>query len=50
LINGGFDAGCEGVRQSGKEASKLQSGRAQNYFRVMCLGAALLMLVYFVVL
>ncbi len=47
LINGGFDAGCEGVRDSGGLLSKLQSGRVQNYFRVMSLGAAILVVVYF---
>jgi NADH-quinone oxidoreductase subunit L len=49
LINGGFDVGCESVRQSGRGFSKLQSGRVQNYFRVMALGAAVLLVIYFFV-
>ena len=47
VINGGFDAGCESVRLGGKTLAKLQSGRVQNYFRVLSLGAAILLLIYF---
>jgi NADH-quinone oxidoreductase subunit L len=47
LINGGFDAGCGGVRGSGRILARLQSGRVQNYFRVLSLGAAVLLLIYF---
>jgi NADH-quinone oxidoreductase subunit L len=47
FINGGFDAGCESVRLSGEEFAKLQSGRIQTYFRVLSLGAAVLLLIYF---
>jgi NADH-quinone oxidoreductase subunit L len=47
LINGGFDAGCESVRLGGKTLAKLQSGRIQNYFRVLSLGTAIFVLVYF---
>jgi proton-translocating NADH-quinone oxidoreductase chain L len=47
FINGGFDAGCESVRLGGKVLAKLQSGRVQNYFRVLSLGAAILLLIYF---
>ncbi len=47
FINGGFDASCESVRLGGKVLAKLQSGRVQNYFRVLSLGAAILLLVYF---
>ncbi|HVM61219.1 MAG TPA: NADH-quinone oxidoreductase subunit L [Verrucomicrobiae bacterium] len=47
FINGGFDAGCEGVELGGEELSKLQDGRVQNYFRVLSLGAAVLLLIYF---
>jgi NADH-quinone oxidoreductase subunit L len=47
VINGGFDTGCESVRGSSRLLSKLQSGRVQDYFRVLCLGAAVLLLVYF---
>jgi NADH-quinone oxidoreductase subunit L len=47
LINGGFDTGCESVREGGSVLAKLQSGRMQNYFRVLSLGAAILLLIYF---
>jgi NADH-quinone oxidoreductase subunit L len=47
LINDGFDAGCESVRLGGKTLAELQSGRMQNYFRVLSLGAAILLLIYF---
>ena len=47
IINGGFDAGCEGVRDSGGLLSRLQSGRVQNYFRVLSLGVAVLVVIYF---
>jgi NADH-quinone oxidoreductase subunit L len=47
FINGGFDSGCDSVRLGGKVLAKLQSGRVQNYFRVLSLGAAILLLVYF---
>jgi NADH-quinone oxidoreductase subunit L len=47
IINGGFDAGCEGVQLGGEELSKLENGRVQNYFRVLSLGAAILLLIYF---
>jgi NADH-quinone oxidoreductase subunit L len=47
FINGGFDASCESVRLGGKVLAKLQSGRIQNYFRVLSLGAAILLLIYF---
>jgi NADH-quinone oxidoreductase subunit L len=49
LINGGFDSGCEGVRNSGELLAKLQSGRVQNYIRVMSLGAMVLLLIYWLV-
>jgi NADH-quinone oxidoreductase subunit L len=47
VINGGFDTGCESVRGSSHLLSKLQSGRVQDYFRVLCLGTAVLLLIYF---
>jgi len=47
IINGGFDTACESVRESGGLMSKLQSGRVQNYFRVLGLGAAILLVIYF---
>jgi len=47
FINGGFDSGCESVREGGKVLAKLQSGRVQNYFRVLSLGTAILLLIYF---
>ena len=47
FINGGFDSGCDSVRLGGKVLAKLQSGRVQNYFRVLSLGTAILLLIYF---
>ncbi len=47
FINGGFDAGCESVQLGGEEFSKIENGRIQNYFRVLSLGAAVLLLIYF---
>ena len=47
VINGGFDTTCESVRGWGKIMARLQSGRVQNYFRVLSLGAAILLLLYF---
>jgi NADH-quinone oxidoreductase subunit L len=47
VINGGFDAGCETVRGTGWLMSKLQDGRVQNYLRVLGLGTAILLVVYF---
>jgi hypothetical protein len=35
------------VRLGGKALAKLQSGRVQNYFRVLGLGTAILLLIYF---
>ena len=48
IINGSFDAGCDGVRGSGRILAKLQNGRVQNYLRVMAVGVVLLLVVYFV--
>jgi NADH-quinone oxidoreductase subunit L len=47
VINGGFDAGCESVRATGDEFAKLQSGRIQDYLRVLCLGVGALLLIWF---
>jgi NADH-quinone oxidoreductase subunit L len=47
FINGGFDTACEGVRESGGLMSRLQSGRVQNYFRLLGLGTAVLLVIYF---
>ncbi len=47
FINGGFDTGCQTVRESGWLMSKLQSGRIQTYFRVLGLGTIILLVVYF---
>jgi len=49
IINGGFDAGCETVRHSGGGLSRLQDGRIQDYLRVLCLGAGVLLLVWFLI-
>jgi NADH-quinone oxidoreductase subunit L len=47
LINGGFDASCEGVRGSGSLLSKIQSGKVQNYFAFLSVGTIILVVVYF---
>jgi NADH-quinone oxidoreductase subunit L len=47
LINGGFDAGCESARLSGRELAKLQDGRIQGYLRVLCLGAVILLVIWY---
>lgn len=47
IINGGFDAACETVRQGGWGFGRLQSGRVQNYFRVMAVGVVILGIIYF---
>jgi NADH-quinone oxidoreductase subunit L len=43
VVNRGFDAGCESLRESGGLSSKLHSGRVQTYLRVI--GVALVVLV-----
>jgi NADH-quinone oxidoreductase subunit L len=45
VINTGFDEGCESFVQGGRIMSRLQSGRVQNYLRV--LGLALIAFVLF---
>ena len=45
VVNTGFDEGCEGFVQGGRLMSRLQSGRVQNYLRV--LGIALIAFVLF---
>jgi NADH-quinone oxidoreductase subunit L len=47
FINGGFDTACESVRDSGGLLSRLQDGRVQTYFRVLSIGAAVLLALYF---
>jgi NADH-quinone oxidoreductase subunit L len=47
VVNAGFDTGCESLRQSGGELSKLQTGRVQAYLRVI--GVALVGLVLFLI-
>jgi NADH-quinone oxidoreductase subunit L len=47
VINGGFDAACQRVRDSGWLGSKLQSGQIQRYFRVLSLGAGILFVLYY---
>ncbi len=42
LVNGGFDAGCRDLARGGRLFSSLQSGRVQNYLRVIA--AALVVL------
>ena len=47
LVNFGFDAGCESLRDSGGLFSKLHSGRVQTYLRVI--GVALVLLILFLI-
>ena len=44
LINGGFDAGTQGLRGSGKVYSRAQSGDAHGYLRMLAIGFVLLVL------
>ncbi len=43
-INLGFDRGCEGVRGGGRMGSRLQSGQAQSYLRLLAAGIVALVL------
>jgi NADH-quinone oxidoreductase subunit L len=45
LVNTGFDEGCDGFVRGGRAMSRLQSGRVQNYLRI--LGIALIVFVLF---
>ena len=47
VVNLGFDVGCDGIRRSGGELSKLHTGRVQTYLRVI--GVALVVLILFLV-
>ena len=47
VVNLGFDAGCETLREGGGELSSWHSGRVQTYLRVI--GVALVVLVLFLV-
>ena len=47
VVNLGFDAGCETLREGGGEMSKWHSGRVQTYLRVI--GVALVVLVLFLI-
>jgi NADH-quinone oxidoreductase subunit L len=47
VVNLGFDQGCRGLGLGGKLMSRLQSGRVQNYLRVI--GVALAVLVLFLI-
>jgi NADH-quinone oxidoreductase subunit L len=47
VVNGGFDGGCAGVSLGGRIMSRLQSGRVQNYLRVI--GVALVVLVIWLI-
>jgi NADH-quinone oxidoreductase subunit L len=47
VVNLGFDAGCETLREGGGEISKWHSGRVQTYLRVI--GVALVVLVLFLI-
>ncbi|MDW8310555.1 MAG: NADH-quinone oxidoreductase subunit L, partial [Verrucomicrobiales bacterium] len=43
-INLGFDRGCEGLRTGGRIGSRMQSGQAQAYLRVLAVGLVALVL------
>jgi NADH-quinone oxidoreductase subunit L len=45
IVNGGFDEGCRTVNRGGKVLSLLQSGRAQNYLRMIGLALVVLVIV-----
>jgi NADH-quinone oxidoreductase subunit L len=47
VVDLGFDAGCETLRESGGEMSKWHSGRVQTYLRII--GVALVVLVLFLI-
>jgi len=47
VVNLGFDAGCETLREGGGGMSKWQNGRVQTYLRVI--GVALVVLVLFLI-
>jgi NADH-quinone oxidoreductase subunit L len=47
VVNRGFDAGCDGVREGGGLLSRLEDGRVQHYLRVI--GVALAVLVLFLI-
>jgi NADH-quinone oxidoreductase subunit L len=44
VVNGGFDAGCEGLRAAGHKMSGWQDGQVQHYLRAVALALALLLL------
>jgi NADH-quinone oxidoreductase subunit L len=45
MINGGFDAGSESLRGTGKAYSRAQTGETHGYLRVIAIGFVLLVLV-----
>ncbi|MBA4146952.1 MAG: NADH-quinone oxidoreductase subunit L [Verrucomicrobia bacterium] len=47
VVNGGFDQGCEGLRESAGWLSRLRNGQLQNYLRTI--GAALFVLLLFLI-
>ncbi len=47
LVNGGFDHGCESLRESSHELSRMQSGQTQTYLRII--GVAFVALVLLLV-
>jgi NADH-quinone oxidoreductase subunit L len=44
VINLGFDQSCDSVTFGGKQMSRLQNGRVQNYLRVIGIALAALVL------
>jgi len=46
-LNGGFDAGCEATRWSGRRLSLVHNGQAPRYLRIVALGATVFALLLF---
>jgi NADH-quinone oxidoreductase subunit L len=42
IVNGGFDKGCDEIAAGGGLAASVQSGRVQNYLRLLALGVVVL--------
>lgn len=45
LLNGGFDAGSESLRKTGRSYSRAQTGEAHGYLRVAAIGFVILVLI-----
>jgi len=45
VVNGGFDVGCMGLRDSAHELSKAQNGQTQRYFKILGVAFAALVVI-----